>query len=248
METSTSTAPVPSAKDRPTAAPAISAPRAPRAEATALRSLVHHHEFIDHKLSLEQVQCVFAERQVDFLALVRTGQVTGVCSRLRLGNMLGSRFGFALNSRSPAYMAQVEHPLVFRETMPVREILDLALARRGDEFHEDVVLVDKSGAVIGLIPIDALARLQTQLVADQVDDLRRQHMELFQTGHALRQSQGLYLGLFEGHTLGVVLLDLDGRVHGHNRRLAELLNLGPQPMALVSLTAWITELERRRRN
>ena len=216
-----------------------------RAEATALRSLVHHCGCVDYETSLEQVQRVFTEKQVDFLALVHDGQVTGLCSRLRLGNMLGSRFGFALNSRSPARAAQVENPLIYDETGPVRVLLDRALARDGDEFHEDVSLVDQSQGLIGLIPIDALARLQTRLVADQVDDLRRQHLELFQTGHALRQSQGLYLGLFEGHTLGVVLLDVEGGVHGHNRRLAELLNLESGSVTLASLSAWVVESERR---
>lgn len=216
----------------------------PHAEATSLRSLVHHTGSIDHLTSLEQVQGVFAEKQIDFLALVREGTVTGICSRLRVGNLLGSRFGFALHGRSPAHVAQVEHPLVFTEELSVRQILDRALARHGDEFHEDVALVDANHSLIGLVPIDALARLQTRLVAEQVDELRHQHLKLFQTGHALRQSQGLYLGLFEGHTLGVALLDVEGAVHGHNRRLVELLNFGPEPVEIVSLTAWVIDTDR----
>ena len=213
----------------------------PRAEATPLRSLVHHAGLIDHLTSLEQVQQIFSERRVDFLALVREGAVTGICSRLRVGNLLGSRFGFALHGRSPAHVAQVAHALVFAEDASVRQVLDRALARHGDEFHEDVALVDADGHLIGLIPVDALARLQTRLVAEQVDDLRRQHLELFQAGHALRQSQGLYLGLFEGHTLGVALLDVNGAVHGHNQRLAELLNSGSGPVEIASLTPWVAE-------
>jgi signal transduction histidine kinase len=226
------------------AVPGSPTPTSLRSEATSLRSVVHHAGFVDHLTSLEQVQRVFAEKQVDFLALVHDGIVTGICSRLRLGNLLGSRFGFALYSRSAAHVAQVEHPIVFNETTPVRQVLDTALARHGDEFHEDVVLVDAAQRLIGLIPVDALARLQTRLVAEQVDELRRQHLELFQAGHALRQSQGLYLGLFEGHTLGVALLDVDGVVHGHNRRLAELLTSGPAPVEIASLTAWVVESDR----
>ena len=222
----------------------VRSPAPLHAENTALRSLVHHDGFIDHHISLEQAHRVFAEKQVDFLALVRDGHVTGLCSRLRLGDLLGSRFGFALYSQSPAHLAQVEHPLVFTETSSVRQVLDHALARRGDEFHEDVALTDEHHQVIGLIPISALARLQTRLVAEQVDELRRQHLELFQASHALRQSQGLYLGLFENHALGVALLDVAGGVHGHNHRLTELLNLGTEPMALASLAAWVVETDR----
>ena len=220
------------------------APAMFRAEATALRSLVHHAASIDQQTPLEDVQRTFAEQRVDFLALVRDGRVTGLCSRLRLGILLGSRFGFALYGRSPAHVAQVEHPLVYGEFTPIRQLLDQALARRGDEFHEDVALVDEQHGLIGLIPIDALARLQTRLVAEQVGELRRQHLELFQATHALRQSQGLYLGLFESHTLGVALLDERGSIHGHNRRLGELLNLGSDPVALVSLVAWVIEGDR----
>jgi len=33
-------------------------------------------------------------------------------------------------------------------------------------------------------------------------------------------------------------------VHGHNRRLAELLNLDSEALELVSLTAWVTEADR----
>ncbi len=214
------------------------------AEAISLSALVHHSFSVDYTASLENVQRIFAERGVDFLPIEREGRVSGLCSRLRLGNLLGTRFGFALHGRSPAHVAQVDHPLVFAESTPVREVLDRSLARRGDEFHEDVALVGRDQTLIGLIPIDALARLQTRLVAEQVGKLHRQHLELFQTGHALRQSQGLYLGLFEGHTLGVALLGVDGGVTGHNRRLAELLNLGPDPIALESLTGWVIDTER----
>ena len=43
-----------------------------------------------------------ARPAVDYLALVRSGHVVGLCLRLRLGILLGTRFGFALHSRSPA--------------------------------------------------------------------------------------------------------------------------------------------------
>jgi signal transduction histidine kinase/CheY-like chemotaxis protein len=224
--------------------PDPTAPTILRSERASLRSLVHHHGAVEHDAPIEHVQRLFAEMKVDFLALVHDGHVSGLCSRLRLGILLGSRFGFALYSRSPAHLAQVDHPLVFSESTPIRTVLDKALARHGDEFHEDVVFVNDRHNLIGLIPIDALARLQSQLVAEQVAELRRQHLELFQAGHALRQSKGLYLGLFESHTLGVALLDVNGGVHEYNRRLAELLNFGPDSAALVSLAAWVTETER----
>jgi hypothetical protein len=183
------------------------------AETTSLESLVHHRRFVEQDLPLEQVHREFSESGLDYLALVRGDRVVGLCSRLRLGILLGSRFGFALHSRSPAHLAQVEHPLVFSPNTPVRAVLDQSLARYGDEFREDVVLVDERHHLIGLIPIDALARLQSRLVSEQVAELRRRHLELFQANHALRQSQGLYLGLFDTHPLGIALLDRHGTIH-----------------------------------
>lgn len=219
-------------------------------EAVSLESLVHHRGSVPHDLPLEELHRVFRERDVDYLALLRDGTVSGLASRSRLGFLMGSRFGFALYARSPAHMVQVEHPYVFNIKSPVRKMLDSALARQGEEFHEDVILVDETHQLLGLIHVEALTHLQRRLVAEQLtelrrqhDELQRQHVELFQTNHALRQTQGLYQGLFESNALGVVLLDPHGTVQAHNRRLTELLNLGEGPVALFSLVKWVSERE-----
>lgn len=241
----------PTTERLPDAAPGRAAPQRSRdglvelaAEATSLRGLVRHRGSVDHDMRLEEVRQIFEERRVDFLAITSAGAVSGVCSRLCLGALLGSRFGFALHSRSGAHLAQVAHPLVFSETMPVRKVLDTALARQGDEFHEDVVLVDAQHNLLGLIPVDALARLQSKLVSDQLAELRRQHLGLFQAQHALRQSHGLYLGLFENHALGVALLDPQGVLLEHNARLAELLRIEPGAARGGSLVSLVAEPER----
>ena len=221
------------------------------AETTSLEALVQHQWSSEHDTPLEAVHRFFCERRVDFLALVHEGRVTGLCSRARLGFMLGSRFGFALYSRCPAHLAQVANPLVFTQGTPMRQVLDRALARKGDEFHEDVILVDAAHRLLGLIPVEALANLQTRLVGEQLNELRRQHtllreqnLELFQTNHELRQTRGLYQGLFESNTLGVALLDVHGVVHAHNRRLADLLNVGSDPLDTLPLARWVSERER----
>ena len=220
------------------------------AERIDLSSLVHHRGAIAHNLALEEVHRIFREQAVDFFALERDGRVTGVCSRAQVGFMLGSRFGFALNSRSPAYAAQVEHPLVFTTATPVRRLLDRALGRVAGEFLEDVVLVDAEHRLIGLIPVQVLARLQTRLVGEQLAALRcqhevehRQNLELFQANQALRQTQGLYRALFESNATGVALLDPDGGVQTHNRRLADLLGRETPVGGPFSLRALVTERE-----
>lgn len=221
------------------------------AEATRLESLVHHRVSVEAGTPLETAQRVFREQGVEFVAVHRDGRVIGLCGRGQIGFVMGSRFGFALYSDSPVETMLVTNPLIVSEGMPVRDLLDRAMARRGDAFHEEAVLVDDERRLIGLIPVEALAQLQSRLVTEQVEELQRQraalieqNLDLFRANHALRQSQGLYLGLFESHTLGVALLDAHGGIHEHNRRLAELLDCSETRTSLVSLAAWVAEADR----
>jgi PAS domain-containing protein len=197
-----------------------------RSEDTSLESLVHHREAVDAGLPLEQAQREFQLRGVEFMAVERAGRVIGLCARGQLGFIMGSRFGFAIHSRHPIETKMVAKPLLITLGTPVRSVLDVALARSGDEFHDDVVLVDAQGRLLGLIEVQRLAQLQSRLVAEQLGELREQHeklrqqtLELFSVNHAARQSQGIYLGLFASHTLGVALMDAEGRIREHNRRL-----------------------------
>lgn len=229
------------------------APLVLSAERTPLESLVHHREAIEHDRPLEEVERIFREKRVDFLAILRGERVLGICARVRLGGLLGSRYGFALYSRMPAIHAQVDHPLVFSTEDPVRHVLGCALARQSAEFHEDVVLVNAEHQFIGLIPVDALAQLQSRLVGEQMEQLRqqsetlrRQNLDLFQVGHAKLQAQSLYEGLFETNALGVALLGSQGAVQAHNRRLAELLNLGADEVSIPFLQGWMEERDRLR--
>ena len=222
-------------------------------EHTLLSSLVHHQVAVDHDSPLEEVEKVFRERQVDYVGILRGERVVGICARVKLGALLGSRFGFALYGKSPAIQAQVDHPLVFSTNDPVRVVLSQALARRGAGFHEDVALVSEAHEFLGLVSIDALAQLQSRLVGEQMEQLRRQseilqrqNVDLFQAGHAQRQAQGLYQCLFDSNALGVALLGSQGTVQAHNRRLAELLNLEDGSIGITFLTGWLNEADRQR--
>src|ERR1700679_3971367 len=221
------------------------------AERVSLESLVHHCEAVPHDMPLEEVEKVFREKGVDFLAILRGDRVLGLCARVRMGALLGSRYGFALYSRMPATLAQVDHPLVVSTSDPIRQVLYLALARGTGEFHEDVALVDASHKLLGLVSVEALAQLQSRLVGEQLDQmkhqsevLQRQNLDLFQAGHAQRQAQGLYQGLFESNALGVALLGSHGTVQAHNRRLVELLNLSDEGTVVTSLDGWMDEADR----
>lgn len=213
-------------------------------EATPLRDLVHHRETVAHDARLEDAHRFFGERLVDFAALVRDGRVTGICARSQLGFLLGSRFGFALNARNPAHMAGVKHPLVFGEGTALREVLQASLGRHDDEFYEDVALVDGELQLIGLIPVEALVRLQSQLVHAQLEEMKRQNVELFAAGHAVRQAQALNAGLFASNVVGVGLLTATGRLQTGNERLVSLLGLGPQLPVDMEICTLLLESDR----
>ena len=214
------------------------------AEEVALDSLIYQRGSVSHDLPLEEVQRVFRDHAEDFLALVRQDRVMGLCSRWRLGRLLGSRYGFSLYGKGPAHLAQVDHPLVFEQGTPPRTVLAEALARHGEEFHEDVVLVDGEHRLVGLISAEALAHVQTRLVAEQVEKLRRQNLELIQANDALRRTQGLWQGLFESNLLGVALLDPHGRVQVHNSRCAEVLNLHAGELPRGTIGAMVADRDR----
>ncbi|OIR05239.1 sporulation kinase E [mine drainage metagenome] len=225
-------------------APAAHAPLS--AELTPVEALVHHAYSIPGDLPLEQTERTFRERNTEYLALTRNDRVTGLCSRRKLGELMASRFGFALHGREPAHSAQVDRPLVFEQGSPVRGLLSAAMARQGDAFHEDVVIVDAEHRLVGLVPAERLAHLQSRIMAEQFRQLEGRNLELRRTNEALGQAQALWIGLFESSLLGVALLDSDGRIQAYNRRFALLLGLPSGEAAGAHLRDFLPEADRDR--
>ncbi|MBI5422876.1 MAG: response regulator [Opitutae bacterium] len=219
-----------------------------------LANLAHHRRSVEAQTPLAEVQKLFQQISQDFFAITEAGRVTGLCSRATVGFMLGSRYGFALYGSTPVAAARAPRPLIYRPDVPLREVLDGALSRCGSEFFEDVVLVNDTQELLGLIPVPRLARLQLQLFGHQLkraieqdDALRQQNLELFQINHQLRQSQGRYKALFENNALGVALLDPHGAIVAHNRRFEQVLQLEARPSpARFELGEWLAPSERGR--
>lgn len=235
--------------------PALLGPANVRPEGlSALLALVHHRGTLDSQCRLGEAQKIFDRCGQDFLALTKGGTVTGLCSRLTLGIRLGSRFGFALHSDEFVATATSPRPLIFGPDAVLSEILDRALSRTGAEFFEDVVLVDAEHRLVGLVPVPALAQLQLRLFQHQItlvterdEVLRQRNLDLFQSNHLLRQSQGRYKVLFDNNALGVVLLDPHGAIIAHNRKFEELLRLDQRPAPeFFSLDQWVAQADRDR--
>lgn len=201
----------------------------PRVDTVRLRDLVGHAHAVAHDTLLETVRDEFRLRNVNYLAVLRDQSVVGLCSRHSLGNLMSSRFGFALHSKTRVEGVLEPTPLIVTEEDPVRTVLEQAFCREGEAFFEDVLLIDRRQRLVGLIETETLSKVQTRLVAEQLAtlekqrrDLERRNVELFAANHAQRQSRGLFLGLFESNALGVALLDLQGAVKAGNRRFGEL--------------------------
>lgn len=212
-----------------------------------LAGLIHHRDRVDSHVLLSEVQSLFQKHSGDYRAIVEGPRVVGLCSRATIGFMLGSRYGFSLNSNRTVWVGRAPRPLIYSIDTPLARVLDEALSRTGSEFFEDIILVDREGALVGLIPVPNLAKLQLQLYGEQRDravmqdsELRQQNLELFQINHQLRQSQGRYKILFENNALGVALLDSQGAIVAHNRRLEQLLRLSESaPPNNFLLELWI---------
>ncbi|HVU22694.1 MAG TPA: response regulator [Opitutus sp.] len=108
---------------------------------------------------------------VSFAAVVENGEVIGLLSAKHLGEVLGTRFGFAIYERRPVrdlmqtefLRAGVHHPLT--------ETLLAVTARDAGRFYDEVILEAAGGKFLGLIPVHALMHLQTQLLQAKLDEL-----------------------------------------------------------------------------
>jgi two-component system NtrC family sensor kinase len=207
-------------------------PKAPdvRGESIELLSLVDHLEAVQIGESVEHVHDRFRHHPHEFAAVLDGGTYSGLISRGHLGFLLGTRFGFTLHSRHLIQEHLLPHSLVAVPSMSLLDLLEQALSRTGEAFYHDVPLVGDVGQFLGIIPVPALVRAQSALIAEQVhlaehrrSELQTKNKDLFRSLNQLRQSQGRYETLFQHSPLAVALLRPDGGIEAHNAKLNSLL-------------------------
>ncbi len=193
-------------------------------------ALIDHQECVQVGETLEQVHEWFRHHPHEFAAVLDGGTYAGLISRGHLGFLLGTRFGFTLHSRHLIQEHLLPECMVAVSTLPLLNLLEKALSRPGEAFYQDVPLVDPEGRFVGIIPVPALVRAQSALIAEQFqlaesrrDELLSKNQDLFRSLHQLRQSQGRYQTLFQHSPLAVALLHPDGRIEAHNSKLQTLL-------------------------
>ena len=147
--------------------------------------------FITHQLAfaptveLEVARSVMHDQQIDYAVVAEDHFSLGILTRNRIGEELGSRFGFALHARRPVREFMQAPTLTITRSDPLVKVLASIMTRQGPVFYEDAVLVDDNGRFLGLIPIRTLVRLQHQLLENQVDQLDATGLQLNRTNLAL---------------------------------------------------------------
>ncbi|WP_309387566.1 response regulator [Cerasicoccus frondis] len=154
-------------------------------ETTDLRLLVGHSHCVAGATSIAKVQKLFQEHRFSFMGVVDNHQVVGMCSRERIGGLLGSQFGYSIYGKKPIREVMVPSPEIIPVATPIQQVLDRVFSRSSERFYEDAILVDNNRSLLGLIPVDNLVRLQNALLSQKIrlherseDKLIRQKQQL----------------------------------------------------------------------
>jgi len=152
---------------------------------TDLRAMVGHNHCVAGSSSIAKVQKLFQQHRFNFMAVVDGQKVIGMCSRDRIGGLLGSQFGYSIYAKKPIRDTMTPSPEIIREDTPIQHVLDRVFGRSSERFYEDAILVDHQQHLLGLIPVDNLVRLQNSLLSEKIllletseDKLIRQKQEL----------------------------------------------------------------------
>lgn len=213
-------------------------------EATDLISLVDHRESVPANEKVGVVYKAFAEHGHEYVAVLDGDRFVGLCSRGQIGYLLGSRYGYSLFSEKPIRGHVMERPLTIRAGTPVLDVLQMALTRAGEQFYDDMALVDADDYFMGILSVRSLVYLQTRIMMQRIamtqvqkHELERKNQELFRSVNELRRSQGRYSILLENTVLGVALLNVRGGIEAMNQRLQSLIaaDHAPAPDNLADL-------------
>jgi two-component system NtrC family sensor kinase len=195
-----------------------------------LLDLVQHQEAVELDETTEAVYQKFRGLPYEFIAAVEGRKLLGLVSRNQIGLLLSGRYGFAVHSRKPIVEQLRPDYLAICRGTPLLEVFTLALSRTGEPFFDDVALVDDAGNYLGIVPVERLVRLQSELITAQFREteqqrtqLERTNKDLFRSLNELRQSRGQFEILFENSALGVALMNTHGEIKTANRRLETLL-------------------------
>ncbi|MBN1403249.1 MAG: response regulator [Opitutales bacterium] len=145
---------------------------------TDLRSLVDCSFCIEKERTLEEAHRLFQKHGHEFMAVLDGDRLLGMCSRSRIGMVLGSRFGFSIFSKKPIGEHLLPSPVIIRIGTPLRSVLDTVFSRTSDEFYDDIALTDSKGFFAGLIQVHSLVKLQHRMLLEKLKQVEMQERNL----------------------------------------------------------------------
>ena len=157
------------------------------ASLVSLTKLVAHRTRFSPQATLEDIHHRFREIEQRIAAIVAAGRVLGVVLRRDVDGTLGhgSGFGHALFARKgAAHLLKIDSLSAFVDT-PVEEVLETVNRRDGRSFHDDLMVLNRDGSLVGFVPIKTLMHLQHRWLVDQVRKLNGARRELHETNAAL---------------------------------------------------------------
>jgi len=136
-----------------------------------LESLLSHRRAFAPAVLIEPALAALQRENLNFAGVVENGHLLGVLVRHTVEERLGTQFGFALYARASVREFVTPSSLCVTRGDSIHEVLAAVNARTGPAFDDDVLLVDRAGHFLGLIPVQALVRLQHRLFLRDLDRL-----------------------------------------------------------------------------
>ena len=148
------------------------------ATAADLPGLVGHNHAIRGTLALEAVQQEFTRHRHKFIAVVENNCAIGLCSRDKINEKLGSRFGFSIYAKRPVHDHMLAHPEIVPVSTDIHTVLKKVFLRPTERFYEDILVVDEKHHLVGLVSVDTLIQLQNRLLAEKIHQLEENQATL----------------------------------------------------------------------
>ncbi len=149
-----------------------------RADEVDLRTLVSHRTAVQANDTIESVFAAFAKHNVEFIAILDTSSLVGLCSRHQISELLGGRYGFSLWARKPIGQHLSPNEIRVLVTTPIGDVLKKVFARGEEAFYDDVLLVDEDQSFLGLITTQTLFKVQNALLRTNIRDLIEKEREI----------------------------------------------------------------------
>jgi phosphoserine phosphatase RsbU/P len=142
-----------------------------RAESIDLRALVSHRTATQSSATMETVFELFKNGVTNFVAVLDSDRLLGMCSRQETAALLGGRYGFSLWARKPIGEHLCKQETRIDVAMPIGDVLRAVFARPDENFYDDVLLVDEKGGFLGFIGTETLFKVQNALLLTNIREL-----------------------------------------------------------------------------